>query len=73
MQVIEGMDMRLVHASERSAMVSMKVDAEGGNETEYKLVELVETADLAEQQAQEAAVRSPGVRASQGIWDEWDM
>lgn len=69
-QVLEGIDMQLVHASERSVMISMKSGAEGGKEAEYKLVELVETANLAEQQAQ---LRSPGVRGSSGYWDEWDM
>ncbi|KAH8099970.1 hypothetical protein BXZ70DRAFT_1024921 [Cristinia sonorae] len=69
-QVIEGIDIQLVHASERSAMISMKADGGKSNETEYKLVELVETANLAEQQAQ---LRSPGVNGHQGLWDEWDM
>ncbi|TCD69356.1 hypothetical protein EIP91_007912 [Steccherinum ochraceum] len=72
-QVIEGSDMRLVHSSERSVMVTMKNDAKSGSELEYKLVELVETANLEEQQLQEAQMRTPGVRASQKIWDEWDM
>lgn len=64
-QVIEGADMRLVHASERSVMIA--VSEKGGG---CKLVELVETADLAEQRMQ---VRSSGVSGAHGIWDEWDM
>ncbi|THH33188.1 hypothetical protein EUX98_g965 [Antrodiella citrinella] len=69
-QVLEGTDMRLVHASERSVMISMKGDGGRTNETECNLVELVETAVLAEQQAQ---IRSSNARSTQGIWDEWDM
>ena len=72
-QVIEGNDMRLVHASERSVMITMKGDVTNSNDSEHRLVELVETADLAEQEAQVASIRSPGVRASQALWDEWDM
>lgn len=51
-------------------MVSMKGFHNGSGDTEYKLIELVETADLAEQQLQS---RSPGVQATRGLWDEWDM
>lgn len=63
-QVIEGSDIRLVHASERGMFVAMRGDDKGGGGPSDTLVELVETADLTAQQ-QTSSVP--------GVWDEWDM
>ncbi|EKM58279.1 uncharacterized protein PHACADRAFT_140069, partial [Phanerochaete carnosa HHB-10118-sp] len=63
-QVIEGSDIRLVHASERGIFVAMHGDDKGGGGPNDRLVELIETADLT---AQQQTSNVPGV------WDEWDM
>lgn len=63
-QVIEGSDTRVVHASERGILVAMREDDKGGGRPSDKLVELVETTDLT---AQQQTSNVPGV------WDEWDM
>jgi RHO1 GDP-GTP exchange protein 1/2 len=64
-QVIEGFDIRLVHASERSILVVMRGSGDKhGDGAGEKLVELVETVDLATQQQ---STNTPG------LWDEWDM
>ena len=59
-QVIEGEDIRLVHASERAVLVAMK-----GPQDADKLVELIETAELSALGGQDDGVPS-------GVWDEWD-
>lgn len=65
MQVVEGQDIRLVHASDRSILVAMRgTEERGGSGLSDKLVELVETADLT---AQQQPNNTPG------LWDEWDM
>ncbi len=64
MQVIEGQNIRLVHASERSILVAMQGDDKHVAGTVDKLVELVETAELG---AQRQDTNVPG------LWDEWDM
>ena len=65
MQVVEGQDIRLVHASDRSILVAMRGrESNGGSGSSDKLVELVETADLT---AQQQPSNAPG------LWDEWDM
>lgn len=64
-QVIEGQEIRLVHASDRSILVAMRGGEEKGSTgSDDKLVELVETTDLT---AQQQPSNVPG------LWDEWDM
>ncbi|KAF7799770.1 hypothetical protein EIP86_011012 [Pleurotus ostreatoroseus] len=63
-QVIEGQDIRLVHASERSILVAMQGEDKHVAGTVDKLVELVETAELGAQRHDTNL---------SGLWDEWDM
>jgi RHO1 GDP-GTP exchange protein 1/2 len=65
-QVIEGHDIRGVHASEHAIFVAMRGDGGRGQEgVADKLVELFETADLRELKKQDSK--------SSAMWDEWDM
>ncbi|KAI0342848.1 hypothetical protein BDW22DRAFT_1357379 [Trametopsis cervina] len=65
-QVIEGHDIRGVHASDRAIFVAMtgSGDKNTGSGTD-KLVELIETADLSVLRKQDSK--------SAAMWDEWDM
>ena len=60
-QVVEGQDVRCVHASDRAILVAMR----GSDGKTDKLVELIETADLMELKKQDSK--------SAALWDEWDM
>lgn len=59
-QVIEGEDIRLIHASDRMILVAMK-----GPQNTDKLVELIETTELTSLERLNS--QAPG------LWDEWDM
>ncbi|KAI0091299.1 hypothetical protein BDY19DRAFT_1033671 [Irpex rosettiformis] len=59
-QVIEGQDIRGVHASDRAILFAMR----GADGTTDRLVELVETADL---------TMSKKDSKMAALWDEWDM
>ncbi|KAI0694624.1 hypothetical protein BC835DRAFT_1274268 [Cytidiella melzeri] len=65
-QVIEGKDIRGVHASDRAIFVAMKGagDKASGAATDM-LVELIETADLTVLRKQDSKTAA--------LWDEWDM
>ncbi len=65
-QVIEGQDIRQVHASDSSILVAMR-GKEDKNETVCKLIELVETEEI---NAHEHRAESPSVSM---LWEEWDM
>lgn len=68
-QVIEGHDIRGVHASDHAIFVAMRgEDGAGGQEGAVvadRLVELFETADLRELKKQDSK--------SSAMWEEWDM
>lgn len=59
--MVEGQDVRCVHASDRAILVAMR----GSDGKTDKLVELIETADLMELKKQDSK--------SAALWDEWDM
>ncbi|KAI0752263.1 hypothetical protein BC629DRAFT_1297111 [Irpex lacteus] len=60
-QVIQGQDIRGVHASDRAIFVAMR----GADGTTDKLVELIETADLSVLKKQDSKTAE--------LWEEWDM
>lgn len=71
-QVIEGMDLRLLYCGPRDSpndtvIVAMKGEKDDGDGVSDKLAELVETAELARTPSSSARV------APDNLWDEWDM
>lgn len=59
--MIQGQDIRGVHASDRAMFVAMR----GADGTTDKLVELIETADLSVLKKQDSKTAE--------LWEEWDM
>lgn len=72
-QVIEGADIRLLHASslydDDTILVAMRGEKDGKDGMSDKIVELVETSEYA---VTTPAQPTPKTVTS-GIWDEWDM
>ena len=70
-QVVEGTDLRLLHAGSvggagATILLAMRGEKDDRDGVSDKLTELVETAELA---------RTPSTArtVSENLWDEWDM
>lgn len=74
-QVIEGMDIRLLHAppsySEDTVLVAMRGDKDDKDGVSDKIVELVETSEYTV--TTPVTSHPPPMQSVSGIWDEWDM